>query len=35
MAMPSRVRIWSRSASNSANTASMVKNILDIGSPGP
>jgi hypothetical protein len=34
MAMPSPVRIISRPASNSANTASMVKNIFDIGSAG-
>jgi len=34
VAMLSRVRILSRSASNSANTASMLKNILDMGSAG-
>jgi hypothetical protein len=34
IAMPSRVRIFSRSDSNSANTASMLKNILDMGSAG-
>jgi hypothetical protein len=33
-AMPSRVRIRSRSTSNSAKVARMLKNILPIGSVG-